>query len=722
MCDENIAVSIRTLNQMSSIIPNRMEKLKLASLSAGIVAGFTTDCSYGDDLSLMRGYDTLVAPRVESLSHVLRSYIVLNKTWYNTGAQSISNIRNIFITGRKHPVNTIKNAFAIISKVESNQNNIEGDMTLFHGLYILNQYGIDLDAPFYRLLESTREKGLLHTVKAFREHVIKTAKRITKDGTRLDILDDSKLEVITSVMTGLIMGYCEPLPTTTVDFNQYYATAAYPYGLSLLNELVEKLTVNTDLIFNTYRSTLETRYELSYEPVATVRGVLALLMGNNILAEDMSKSIDTSNKEELLDYIVGMVKGVYDVRKSAAEREVLHDLDFLPVNPIHELVNVPESPEELSKRMEEMVASVESLLNVPIVFDEAGLRKIKTVSIERLNGRQITGLAMVVLGGAMMAWAVYYTFFKQTATLAKKTSDYHEQAQKHIDQINKDLANAQRLRQVNAEAFKKQLEETSKRLKLSPALQNTSLVDSVVANKVSEAVAKQLGSGTKVEDMKLPVIKYTMTGNLGAEQPDLSKSSIKEQLSTFVLYQKAIANNELESHILPEKFKTISSVEQFDKYISETEVYLKRLSKDFAPRPWTNKTGKEITQDQLFKYIKINLLDKQVSDQLENCAKFAEANTNRVSSIDYEARSKEYEEIIKSSIPNISDEDLKECLISIRDLNKNIQTLYRRMGDAFIWFQKNVMAWDQLAVKHMHAIKIINDTFKTDPKTGKIIV
>lgn len=723
MCDQNIAVSIRNLNQMSSIIPNRMEKLKLASLSAGIVAGFTTDCFYDTDTSLSKGYDATVSDRVNDLSSVLKNYIVLNKSWYDSGARTISDIRNIFITGRKHPLNTLNNVFSVITRIEFNQNAMDNGVKINAAKNILMKYDLSLDIPFHRLITNTREKGLLVTLNGFRENIIKSAKRITSDGTRLDILDERQLSIIISVVAGLIIGYAEPLPSTVVDFNEYYATTAYPFAVSLTNELVEKLTIDTDSLFAAYRSTIEARYELTYEPVATVRGLLSILTTNDILSKNMSEAITNSNKEELIEYIVSMVKGVYDVRKEHLERSVLHELDHLPIDtPFYQMFNKPESHADIQKRMEEMVASVESLLNVPIVFDEAGLRKIKTVSIERLNGRQITGLAMVVLGGAMMAWAVYYTFFKQTATLAKKTSDYHEQTQKHIDQINKDLANAQRLRQANAEAFKKQLEETSKRLKLSPALQNTSLVDSMVANKVSEAVAKQLGSGTKVEDMKLPVIKYTMTGNLGAEQPDLSKSSIKEQLSTFVLYQKAIANNELESHILPEKFKTISSVEQFDKYISETDVYLKKLSKDFAPRPWTNKTGKEITQDQLFKYIKINLLDKQVSDQLEKCAKFAEANANRVSSIDYEARSKEYEEIIKSSIPNISDEDLKECLISIRDLNKNIQTLYRRMGDAFIWFQKNVMAWDQLAVKHMHAIKIINDTFKTDPKTGKIIV
>ncbi len=722
MCDENIAVSIRTLNQMSSILPNRMEKLKLASLAAGIVAGFTTDCTYSEDFSLSRGYDNDVAGRVETLARVLRSYIVLNTSWYNTGARTVSDLRNVFITGRRHPLNTVENIFSLISQVESAQNNYEGDIRNYAARSILYEYDIDMNTPFYRLINDTKENGLLKTLVGYREHLIKTAKRVTTDGKRLDILDNDKIATVISVIAGFIIGYCEPLPTSPVDFEQFYSTTAYPFAMSLLNELVEKVSIDTGLVFNAFRAALETRYELAFEPVATVRGVIGVMITNEILAKDMAEAIKNSHKEELLSYIVGMVKGVYDVRKSAAEREVLHELDFLPVNPIHELVNVPESPEELSKRMEELVASTESLLNTNFDFDEKALRHIKSVSVERLNARQITGLAMVVLGGVMMAWAVYYTFFKQSATLAKKTADYHKEAKDRMEKINKDLAEAQRLRAVNAEAFKKQLEEATQRLKLSPALQQTSLVDNKVANNVSEVVINQIRSGTKIEEMKLPVIKYTLVGNLGTEQPDLSKSSIKEHLGTFALYQKAIANNELESHILPEKFKAISSVEQFDKYIAETTVFLKRLSKDFTPRPWVNKAGKEITQDQLLKYININLLDKQVSDQLDQCVKFAEANANRVSSIDYEARSKEYEEIIKSSIPNISDEDLKECLISIRDLNKNIQTLYRRMGDAFIWFEKNVMAWDQLAIKHMHAIKIINDTFKTDPKSGKIIV
>ena len=364
MCDQNIAVSIRTLNQMSSIIPNRMEKLKLASLSAGIVAGFTTDCLYDTNTSLGKGYDATVSDRVNDLAKVLKNYIVLNKSWYETGARTVSDVRNIFLTGRRHPLNTLNNVFSIITQVELNQNYTESSMKIMLAKSILCEYGISLDKPFHRLITQALDKGLLAALLDFREGVIANAKRITPEGKRLDILDDEKLSCILSVIAGLVMGYVEPLPSTSVDFNGYYATTAYPFGATLVNELVEKLTINTETVFSTYRSTLETRYEITYEPVATVRGLIALLISNDVFAKDTAEAITNSNQAELIEYIISMVKGVYDVRKEALERSVLHDLDYLPIdtnNPILDMVNAPESREDIQKRMEELTSSSEAM-------------------------------------------------------------------------------------------------------------------------------------------------------------------------------------------------------------------------------------------------------------------------------------------------------------------------------------------------------------------------
>ncbi len=697
MCDENIAVSIRTLNQMSSIIPNRMEKLKLASLSAGIVAGFTTDCSYGDDLSLMRGYDTLVAPRVESLSHVLRSYIVLNKTWYNTGAQSISNIRNIFITGRKHPVNTIKNAFAIISKVESNQNNIEGDMTLFHGLYILNQYGIDLDAPFYRLLESTREKGLLHTVKAFREHVIKTAKRITKDGTRLDILDDSKLEVITSVMTGLIMGYCEPLPTTTVDFNQYYATAAYPYGLSLLNELVEKLTVNTDLIFNTYRSTLETRYELSYEPVATVRGVLALLMDNNILAEDMSKSIDISNKEELLDYIVGMVKGVYDVRKSAAEREVLHDLDFLPVNPIHELVNVPESPEELSKRMEEMVASNESaLIELNALLDTISNQRIRTVSNEALTGSQKLGILFMVVGGALMAWAVYATFFKNAASHTKSVEKLRDQINKDLAETNKVLSN---LKPLSTPDLKAQSARMETKLKQLNATGNTS------------ELAKQILQGKNPIDAKVTNLSYPHKGENIATFYDFSKFKASAAFETYSHFMEAM-NTGLLENMFDKRFDDVKTLDELKARCAVVEKDCKDIVAKYGVKFPAEFKGSNVNVTQLTDYMRTNVNDNNFIRSLEKAEKQCMAAYTGIDSM----KPDESLALLDAELTKhgVDEATRKQMGVEVKKTINVITETFKQIAKTYLLLVSNVRIWENLVFKHLGLFRFLMHSLTTE--------
>jgi hypothetical protein len=714
MCDQNIAVSIRNLNQMSSIIPNRMEKLKLASLSAGIVAGFTTDCFYDADTSLSKGYDATVSDRVNDLSSVLKNYIVLNKSWYDSGARTISDIRNIFITGRKHPLNTLNNVFSVITRIEFNQNAMDNGVKINAAKNILMKYDLSLDIPFHRLITNTREKGLLVTLNGFRENIIKSAKRITSDGKRLDILDERQLSIIISVVAGLIIGYAEPLPSTTVDFNEYYATTAYPFAVSLTNELVEKLTIDTDSLFAAYRSTIEARYELTYEPVATVRGLLSILTTNDILSKNMSEAITNSNKEELIEYIVSMVKGVYDVRKEHLERSVLHELDHLPIDtPFYQMFNKPESHADIQKCMEEMVTSVESILLTKYDIDLKN-----QVSLEAMTGSQKFGVLLVVLGGALMAYAIYLEFFKKEKVVAAKTIDFKADVNKQLEATNKMLkqqaanhaAISAHVNDVMGNIDKILDDALGENWKTSLSIDNTN-----DAKKVVTAVSNGLGSSNPdVSQIKLSTVKYELKGDLGEAIGDLSKTTISDNLKRFVKYKAALANNELEAKILPTKFTNIKSIADFDKYIWQVKDEIAIISKTYRPMPWHNDTGKIVTDEQVLGYMKVNFNNPELTKGLEECVRFSETNIDRVSKINYEQLATEYETILKKNIPTISDKQLKSSLADIASLNKKIQEVYRFMGTAFIRFNKLVMAWDDVVRRRnktiTNALKVITST------------
>lgn len=714
MCDQNIAVSIRNLNQMSSIIPNRMEKLKLASLSAGIVAGFTTDCFYDADTSLSKGYDATVSDRVNGLSNVLKNYIVLNKSWYDSGARTISDIRNIFITGRRHPLNTLNNVFSVITRIEFNQNTMDNGVKINAAKNILMKYDLSLDIPFHRLLTNTREKGLLVTLNGFRENIIKSAKRITSDGTRLDILDERQLSTIISVVAGLVIGYAEPLPSTTVDFNEYYATTAFPFAASLTNELVEKLIIDTDSLFAAYRSTIEARYELTYEPVATVRGLLSILTTNDILSKNMSEAITNSNKEELIEYIVSMVKGVYDVRKEHLERSVLHELDHLPIDtPFYQMFNKPESHADIQKRMEEMVTSVESILLTKYDIDLKN-----QVSLEAMTGSQKFGVLLVVLGGALMAYAIYLEFFKKEKVVAAKTIDFKADVNKQLEATNKMLkqqaanhaAISAHVNDVMGNIDKILDDALGEDWKTSLSIDNTN-----DAKKVVTAVSNGLGSSNPdVSQIKLSTVKYELKGDLGEAIGDLSKTTISDNLKRFVKYKAALANNELEAKILPTKFTNIKSIADFDKYIWQVKDEIAIISKTYRPMPWHNDTGKIVTDEQVLGYMKVNFNNPELTKGLEECVRFSETNIDRVSKINYEQLATEYETILKKNIPTISDKQLKSSLADIASLNKKIQEVYRFMGTAFIRFNKLVMAWDDVVRRRnktiTNALKVITST------------
>lgn len=691
MCDQNIAVSIRNLNQMSSIIPNRMEKLKLASLSAGIVAGFTTDCFYDADTSLSKGYDATVSDRVNGLSNVLKNYIVLNKSWYDSGARTISDIRNIFITGRKHPLNTLNNVFSVITRIEFNQNAMDNGVKINAAKNILMKYDLSLDIPFHRLLTNTREKGLLVTLNGFRETIIKSAKRITSDGKRLDILDERQLSTIISVVAGLLIGYAEPLPSTTVDFNEYYATTAFPFAASLTNELVEKLTIDTDSLFAAYRSTIEARYELTYEPVATVRGLLSILTTNDILSKNMSEAIVNSNKEELVEYIVGMVKGVYDVRKEHAERSVLHELDYLPIDtPFYEMFNKPESNEDIQKRMEEMLVSNESaLVELNALFNQREFHRYRSVSTEAMTGTQKMGILFMVLGGALMAWAVYATFFKNAAT---HTSD----VQKLRNQINKDLA-----------ALNITLKEPAKTTNIDFNAQSKRINDKLNKLKVNgdtKDLTKQIVQGNNIQDIKSTTVSYVHNGDRLAAFYDFSKFKVSKEFVVYSSFMEDMNRGLLEQSFI-KQFNNVKDMNDMRARCAAIDQDIAALQKRYIIKFPGNIKGSTINVTQLTEYMTTNVYDAVFIQSLENAETACTAAYNGISNMNTDEAIKEMDaELVKNGV---NDADRKIMGLLVKQSLTKMTNMFKDIAKSYLLLISNVRVWDGLVVKHLNVTRII---------------
>lgn len=715
MCDQNIAVSIRTLNQMSSIIPNRMEKLKLASLSAGIVAGFTTDCFYSEDMSLAKGYDATVSDRVNDLSRVLKNYIVLNKSWFDTGARTISDARNIFITGRKHPLTTLGNIFSMVTLIEYNQNDMENGLQINAARSTLVKYGLSLDVPFYRLLTCAREKGLLVTLTGFREDIIKKAKRIDSHGQRLDILDETQISTVVSVVAGLIIAYTEPLPSTPVDFNDYYAVTAYPFAMSLTNQLVEKMQIDTTVLFGTYRSGLETRYELAFEPTTSVRGLMEVLINNNVLATDMAEAITNSNKGELLDYIVGMVKGVYDVRKEALERDVLHNLDYLPIddNPISDMVNRPESHDEIQKRMEDLVASAEAILLENYNLTDKDIRDFKRISTETLSGRQALGIAMMIVGGALMAWAVYVTFFKKSAEINKKSADLQAKADAILDDTKKMLQSHSNAMYTNGLEFNKRVEQRQQELANRFNNQSAEKLTPNKVNDITKSKVTKLNKASKPTDVILDDQKYAML-TTSSEMVDLSSVKCSDIINKYMTYQKDMLAGNVDHWVIPERFKGIKSIEAFDDYFEKARQNIQTMSTRYGAKNLPPLSTVYVTGKQLKAFINNSDANGRLLEQMLECGKIIDQNNDRIDKVDFEGRAAEYEAAIKAGIPNISEEDLKECLSLIKKLNTELQNQYKILGTNFVKFNKNLIAWNTVAIKELATIGMLAEQFKIE--------
>ncbi len=348
MCDENIAVSIRNLSQESSIIPNRMDKIKIASLAAGAVAAFTTDINLDKDESLQAAYYASMHERVTKLASVIKRTMVFNDTWYESGAKTIAHIRNVFATGRRHPTFTLENVFDLVTVLDSDNPTAEASD-------IMTLYKIRKDVLLASALERVADNGLIPTLEAVIKRMIKEAQRITTEGVRLDILCNQKVSVLSSTYAAIVMAYSEPLPTSQVEFDNYYLTNHYVHAVAILNELVEKMHIDTDKFFAVYRTVLEARYNIAFEPKKITKSLLQLAIKNEVLAGNMVVALKETNIEELKDYIKTAVGAVYKAREDALERSVLHGFDFLPVNPIADLIGVePETQEDISKRVEEL--------------------------------------------------------------------------------------------------------------------------------------------------------------------------------------------------------------------------------------------------------------------------------------------------------------------------------------------------------------------------------
>lgn len=696
MCDENIAVSIRSLNQMSSILPNRMEKLKLASLSAGIVAGFTTDCNYGLDLSIMKGYDTTVAGRVNDLEQVLRNFIVLNKSWYHTGARTVSDVRNVFITGRKHPMNTLENIFSVITSIESKQANIEASVEINAALTILRQYSLNLDIPFHRLIEQAKEDGLWATISNFRDSIIKSAKRMTSTGERLDILDDHKLSVIISVVTGLIIGYCEPIPTTAVDFNNYYATTAYPFAMGLVNELVERTLINTDAVFLTYRATLETRYELALEPVATVRGLISVIINKDILSEDMSKAIQDSNKAELLDYIVGMVKGVYDVRKEQAERSVLHELAYLPINPISDMVNRPETSQEVEERMVEMVASSESaIVDIANLLNSRELNRYRVISQEAMTGKQKLGIVFMIIGGALMAYAIYATFFKNAASHTKNIQDFHNQMDKDLHDINHNLATLGLQRITFTRTDEAELKDAYNKLGCGANVKD---------------VVKDVQGAKDVTEVSSTSLLYTHSGKTLSSFYDFSSFKVASAFNNYSKFMEAINNNVFNKILDSDNFKNCRNMSDFIKKVDEGKQQLNNVKRQYSiqfPKEIKNDT---VSAKQLADYVKHNVYLPDMIKSMQEAEKHCTNMYHAIDNMDNEAFLAQLDKnLVNAGMP---ENESKEICKLLKALYSEVNLTLKELAKQYLLLIGNVRVWDKAVVSHLRVVRLTMKTLE----------
>lgn len=692
MCDQNIAVSIRTLSQMSSIVPNSIEKIKVTSFAAGLVAGFTTDCNYGIDTSIGKGYTETVAPRVDHLANVLKQYVVLNTSWYNTGAKTISEIRNIFITGRKHPLNTLANVFKLV-------NNVERDRPTLEALTLLNTYGLSLDVPFHRLITGTQEEGLLKTLLNFNDGVLKSAQRITSEGHRLDILDNQKLSVINSTIAGLVIGYTEPLPSTAVDFDSYYATTAYPFAMSLVNELVEKLNINTDIIFSVYRDTLETRYELLHEPVKVTHGTLALIRENNILPSDMLKAISDTNTGELIKYVANMIDGVYKVRADNVERSVLHQMDYLPINPVAIINNSPESLEQIREKFTELVSASEAYaLATEDILKLKYRRSVVTTSMEALSGRQALGIAMIIMGGALMAYAVYVTFFKRTAEVSKDIARIHKETADIIKRGNEQIAtyNAQ-TNALQSDMAKRAVEYEKRRAALKVANSKVKTVTTV--NLIND-----MAKGVPVEECgKDNDIFFTLTTSNDSDGwPDYSHTPINIYIDRFSKYVELVSKGELEKPLHPDNVKKIGKYKDIQDMcnLSISKFGDNRIA--LARQTVTkNVKGNQISLGQLKSYIKLNVGNQDVFTKFDEIERYCNENAKRMDAIDPKQIAGTYETIIKEANPDISESDLKETLRMLAKATTAITDDYKHVGRIYLNHVKFIRGWDALAHQHV---------------------
>ena len=693
MCDENIAVSVRKLSTMSNIVPVGIDKLKLASLAAGTVAGFTTDCIGDINHSQLKTYNALTYERNTKLMHAVKQQIILNKAWFETGASVVFKIRNTFITGRRDTLCTIENIFNLTNGIKLAQG-IGGELAAIINTARAeyNLYQIPFTDKLSSINDVIADKGLIGALKDYRECIIKTAKRINSEGKRLPILDNDRISTMITPIVAIVLAYAESLPTGQVDFNEYYAKIAYPNAADIVNQVVEEIIIKPSDLFDIYRSVLEMRYELAFVPTDTVKGVLTFISHKDILPELYSTAIATTNTELFKEYIRDMVDGVYQSRKDAVERDVLHNFTGLPViaNPVTDVVYGNES---LEMRFSNYAAALEKL-NVKEMellnnLDSKFLRKQLAISTEAISGRQAAGILMIILGGALMAWAVYSTFFKNSASSAKSMADFREQMNKEMQQLDKMMAD------LGSDA---NWAATIKAEKTAKAVEGAGLVSPVANN------AKAIGKSNNVADIKDSSIVYEAKSNLD-NLYDISKINVVTEVNKYSTYIKIIEQSVIDKLLDDNLFKGA-------KTVNEVKVICDGLTKSMSDiaNKYTIKLGNplkdnKISADVLSTYIKHNVFDKNfVKVMLDVESNSIDAHY-KFEKLDVADVVKAIEEELEKH--KVSDADKKAMGGHMRTMFSTITSEYKRLAKSYTDLIGNVRVWDGVVVKHMKLSRIL---------------
>lgn len=715
MCDENIATSINSLSRMSSIIPQSLERIKVTSLAAGIIASVTTDTLYNEEVSLIKGYNTNVVSRVDKLYNVISDRVVLNKSWYESGAKLTADIKNIFTIGRSHPLFTMENVFSFINLTDP-------DFVTNTALATVKIYGIDLDVRFNNTLEIARTNGIAKAMEFNKDNFIKSAKRIDSDGNRLPLFDEFKLSEILSPLLGVTLGYLEPLPTSSVDFNEYYTKTAYMHAVTVLNEMVEKFQLNTDVVFEAYRDTFETRYELVYEPSVLIPGIVALMNQKDLLPTDIKEAVLRTNKISLVNYIQEVVKAVYVARQEAIERSVLHELNYLPMvgNPVEDILNTLESREEIERKMEALVASSENL--IINISDQTATEDfisgihdiINSVNQQYLDDQisvemgiaKTAGIALLILGGVIAAYLIYSKMFNSSSDKTKAVSDSHAKTTKAVETATnaiKDLDSSK----VNLAQSQKELNDSNGKLQQT-------MKQHGISGKGSD-VGKAVLNANSVEDVRTTLVKFNLLHghtSVPVELWDLHNYDVAQKLSTYYSWLKMVE----EGDGYDDGLSNITGNPNLpvDTIISNCGKIIKGMENTFNSRKL--KTPKKlsdpnVTMDNICKYININVYSDSVLKHFKDIEEMSLKISEHFKDNEAEEMLKEAEEAFREA--GKSEEDIKKIMKSVKEVLTFMFSGIKQQNVDYLNLLMNIRMWDSAALKHANltraTITLFND-------------